>query len=90
MNFKPPDAKEQTRAISELASLPEKFRKVFSPQFDFQSIPPAQHGDWLDINSESGQIFSEYVKLNPLKPSSERHKIYLQPLGNFDPFKIHN
>lgn len=87
MNFKPPDAKEQMRAIGELASLPEKFQKVFFPPFDCQPIPPPQPGDWLAIHPEPGQTFSEYIKLNPPKPSSARCKIYLQPLGNFDPYK---
>lgn len=87
MNFKPPDAKERMRAIGGLTILPEKFRKVFSPQFDFQPISPPQPGDWLDIHVEPGQTFSEYIKLNPPKPSSARGKIYLQPLGNFDPYK---
>ncbi len=87
MKFKPPHAKEQMRAIGELASLPEKFRKAFCPQFDFQPIPPPQPGDWLDIHSEPGQTFSEHIKLNPPKPSLGRCKIYLQPLGDFDPYK---
>lgn len=87
MKFKPPQAKEQIQAIGDLANLPEKLRQAFYPQLDFQPIPPPQPGDWLDVHPEPGQTFSEYIKVNPPKPSSGRCKIYLQPLGDFDPCK---
>lgn len=87
MKFKPPDFKEQLQAIGGLIGLPEKFREAFNPQFDFQPIPSPQPADWLDIYPEPGQTFSEYIKLNPPQPTSGRCKIYLQPLGDFDPHK---
>ncbi|MGB9699114.1 MAG: archaemetzincin [Thermodesulfobacteriota bacterium] len=87
MKFKPPDTKEQLRAIGELKGLPEKLQQAFNPQFDFQPIPPPQPGDWLDIHPEPGQTFREYIKLPPPKPASEGCKIYLQPLGEFNASK---
>ncbi len=87
MKFKPPDTEEQLQAMGELKSLPEKIRKAFNPQFDFQPIPPPQPGDWLDIHPEPGQTFRDYIELHPPKPTAERGKIYLQPLGEFEASK---
>jgi len=39
--------------------------------------------DWLSHHKEPGQTFSEYIKSEPVTPSAERRKIYVQPLGDF-------
>ncbi len=44
--------------------------------------PPEQY-DWLGSHRESGQTFEEYLDSNPTKPTSERQKIYVLPLGKF-------
>lgn len=42
-----------------------------------------QPGDWLDVHSEPGQTFSQYIQSKPVSPSVTRNRIYLQPLGTF-------
>lgn len=40
-------------------------------------------GDWLFDHKEKGQTFEAYKKTNPIRPSLEKHVIYLMPIGNF-------
>lgn len=40
-------------------------------------------GEWLADHPEKGQTFEEYSKLKPMKPSKERNKIYILPMGDF-------
>ncbi|HYJ91570.1 MAG TPA: archaemetzincin [Pyrinomonadaceae bacterium] len=39
--------------------------------------------DWLATFHEPGQTFAEYLNSNPTVPTSERHTIYVLPLGMF-------
>lgn len=43
---------------------------------------PEQY-DWLGSHREPGQTFDEYLNSNPTKPTLERQKIYVMPLGKF-------
>ena len=45
---------------------------------------PIQSGDWLESHKELGQNFAQYVASQPVQLTSERNKLYVQPLGNFD------
>lgn len=40
-------------------------------------------GDWLFEHKEKGQTFEAYKKTNPIRPSLEKHVIYLMPIGDF-------
>lgn len=40
-------------------------------------------GDWLAAHSEAGQSFREYQNCNPVVPTRDRQKIYVQPIGEF-------
>ena len=50
-----------------------------------ESIGRTQDGDWLDEHEEPGQSFEEYRRGEPVRPTTLRTTIYLQPLGDFDP-----
>ena len=39
----------------------------------------------LGSNNEPGQTFEEYLDSDPVKPTKERQKIYVLPLGTFTP-----
>lgn len=39
--------------------------------------------DWLGMHDEPGQSFEKYSSINPVTITSNRNKIYLQPLGKF-------
>ena len=39
--------------------------------------------DWLATHNEAGETFAEYLDAGPRKPTKERQKIYLVPLGEF-------
>jgi archaemetzincin len=41
--------------------------------------------DWLASHNEPGQTFDEYLDANPTRPTKERNKIYVLPLGTFTP-----
>ncbi|MEQ1646173.1 MAG: archaemetzincin, partial [Pyrinomonadaceae bacterium] len=41
--------------------------------------------DWLGSHNEPGQTFDEYLDSDPTKPTKERQKIYVLPLGKFTP-----
>jgi len=41
--------------------------------------------DWLASHNEPGQTFDEYLNSDPTKPTKERPKIYVLPLGTFTP-----
>lgn len=43
-----------------------------------------QPGDWLDQHEEKGQTFEEYLKADPVRPSTQRNKLYVQKLGELD------
>lgn len=47
-------------------------------------LPPPQAGDWLSEQDELGQLFEDYVESHPIRPTPERHTIYIQPLGPFN------
>lgn len=40
--------------------------------------------DWLASHNEPGQTFDEFLDANPAKPTKERQKIYVLPLGTFN------
>jgi archaemetzincin len=40
--------------------------------------------DWLENHNEPGQTFEEYLDADPVKPTKERQKIYVLPLGIFN------
>ncbi len=44
--------------------------------------------DWLASHKEPGQTFDEYIAERPTKPSKERSKIYILPLGKFTPRQL--
>jgi archaemetzincin len=55
-------------------------RKV-EPFFKPMGKPEAY--DWLGSHNEPGQTFDEYVAADPTRPTSQRNKIYVLPLGTF-------
>lgn len=40
-------------------------------------------GDWLEYHKESGQSFSQYLRINPVVVTKKREVIYIQPIGKF-------
>ena len=69
-------------AKKELASLRSAMTKVV-PFFKPMGKPEAY--DWLGSHNEPGQTFDEYLDSDPVKPTKERQKIYVLPLGTFTP-----
>ncbi|WP_375560048.1 archaemetzincin [Bernardetia sp. OM2101] len=51
-------------------------------------IEEPKSGEWLERNKERGQTFTQYWNKNstiqPVQPTEQRKKIYLQLYGNFD------
>ena len=51
-------------------------------------IQEPKSGEWLERNKERGQTFAEYWNKNsnmqPVRPTQERNKIYIQLYGDFD------
>lgn len=57
--------------------------KKIEPFFEPMGEPEAY--DWLGSHNEPGQTFDEYLHSDPTKPTRERQKIYVLPLGKFTP-----
>ena len=55
---------------------------AFDPELFVRKIAP-QPGDWLDRFPEIHQSFAAYVQSSPPRPTAERKRIVLQPLGSF-------
>ncbi len=67
-------------AKKELADLRAAMTKIV-PFFKPMGKPLAY--DWLGSHNEPGQTFDEYLDSDPVKPTKERQKIYVLPLGAF-------
>ncbi|MDP2877495.1 MAG: hypothetical protein Q8O00_15010, partial [Holophaga sp.] len=48
-------------------------------------LAPPKDGDWLKAHPEQGQTFREYQKCDPVRPTTKRRTIYVQPIGTFTP-----
>src|SRR5258706_14118123 len=61
--------------------------RAFHPQESdlFTKKLPPRSGDWLARFHESGQSFVSYRGSEPVRPTSERNKLVMQPLGSFGP-----
>lgn len=68
-------------AKKERADLRYAIKKI-EPFFKPMGKPAAY--DWLASHNEPGQTFDEYLDSDPTKPTKERQKIYVLPLGTFN------
>lgn len=48
-----------------------------------EKLSKAKPGEWLYHHSGKGMSFKQYIQSNPVRPDSQRNKIYLLPLGDF-------
>lgn len=85
MQFEPPTESERLAAIGPTAGLPPALQRALAPGADFVPLPAPGPHDWLANHPEPGQTFAEFVRSRPLRPDQARHKLCLQPLGEFDP-----
>jgi archaemetzincin len=65
-------------AVADYTRQMETIRPLFT-----KKGPPAAD-DWLAAHKESGQTFAQYRAIDPNRPTAERTKIYLQPIGEGD------
>ena len=68
-------------AKKEIKQLRDNMAKV-APFFKVMGKPGTS--DWLSSHNEPGQTFEEYLDAEPTKPTKERQKIYVLPLGTFN------
>ncbi|MEY4926250.1 MAG: hypothetical protein RI894_686 [Bacteroidota bacterium] len=59
----------------------EKIAKLDVP------MPPSKAGDWLSIHAENGQTFEQYLRANPVEPTTNQKTIYILPIGDFSPLE---
>lgn len=69
--------REAKREVQLLRSAIKKIEPFFKPM----GKPEAY--DWLGSHTEPGQTFEQYLDSDPTKPTKERQKIYVLPLGTF-------
>jgi archaemetzincin len=74
-----PDASKQVRTGDRRPRV-DPFE--FDPELFARKIAP-EPGDWLDRFPEVHQSFVAYVQSSPPRPTAERKRIVLQPLGAF-------
>jgi archaemetzincin len=86
MALEPSIPEMRRAAVGDLSALPHLLKRAFaldSP--DFQPIPNPGPHDWLAVHHEPGQTFDDFRARRPNRPTSARHVIHLQPLGEFAP-----
>ena len=71
-------AREAKKELKELRADIKKIEPFFKPMGK-----PAT-SDWLATHNEPGQTFEEYLDANPTRPTKERQKIYILPLGSLN------
>lgn len=67
-------------AKKEVKQLRENIKNI-EPFFSRMGKPEAY--DWLGSHNEPGQTFDEYLDSETVKPTKERQRIYVLPLGTF-------
>ena len=72
-------AREAKKERAELRTNIKKIEPFFKP------MGKPGTSDWLASHNEPGQTFEEYLDADPTKPTKERQKIYVLPLGTFNP-----
>ena len=84
-DFVPPSEEVRLKAIGSLRGASNINRRALDPGDDFLPIPKPGPSDWLANHKEPGQTFDEFTASKPNRPNAKQVKIYLQPLGKFDP-----
>lgn len=69
----------QEPSIAQFKGLIKRLRPLHS------RLSAPQPGDWLAVYPEPGQSFDQYRRCKPVLPTSERRKLYVQPIGTFSP-----
>lgn len=82
--FTPPNERTRRDAIGSTAGLSRELKRAYAPSSEFDPIPSPQRADWLANHHEPGQTFAQFVRSMPNRPTRERRRIYLQPLGDFE------
>jgi archaemetzincin len=87
MDFKSSSPEMRRDAVGDLSSLPPLLKRAFAPDSpEFQPIANPGPRDWLAVHYyEPRQTFDDFLAQRPNRPTSARHIIYLQPLGEFPP-----
>lgn len=70
MAFHIPTAEEPQAAIGDTGSLSKPMQRAFTPESDFDPIPPPQPGDWLTAHPEPGQSFAEFYRKLGFSPEA--------------------
>ncbi len=83
--FQPPNERERLAAIGSTRSPNRQLQKALRPGDAFDPIASPGPSDWLANHREAGQTFDQFIRGRPHRPDGRRNKIYLQPLGDFDP-----
>jgi archaemetzincin len=86
MALEPSIPEMRRAAVGDLSALPHLLKRAFAlDSLEFQPIPNPGPHDWLAVHHEPGQTFDDFRARRPNRPTSARHVIHLQPLGEFAP-----
>lgn len=83
--FKSPGPGDRRRAIGDVRRLEPTLQRTFSDRGEFEAKTEPGGMDWLASHEEPGQTFKQYVESRPNLPFAERKKLYIMPIGFFDP-----
>ena len=83
MGFTYKKPNEVTHAIGNTERIPRTMKRALLPGNAFEALPEPKPGEWLAEHPERGQTFDHFVRSDPEKPTQQRNKIFLQPLGAF-------
>jgi archaemetzincin len=68
-------------AVGSLAELPRATAAAFADSPHFAALREPGPNDWLASRKEPGQTVAQFIADGPNRPTSERDRIYLQPIG---------
>jgi archaemetzincin len=83
--FVPPSVQKRTEAVGSLEGLDPVLRRAFSDAGEFEAKKMPGAFDWLATHAEPGQTYWDYCKSGVALPRDKRTKLYLLPIGLFDP-----
>jgi len=82
-----PTEQQITDAVGNISRLSGEMRAALSCTELFPAIPEPQSADWLEDNFEPGQRYVDFLQERVRVPGKGKNRIYIQPVGTFDPGK---
>ncbi len=85
VRFVKPTKQQITDAVGNISRVGDETRAALTCTELFPGILEPRPADWLDEYFEPGQRYSDFLQERIRVPGKEKNRIYIQPIGTFDP-----